>query len=281
VSSSTAKDFALARYNTNGSLDTSFGTGGKVTTDFAGSADEAHGVAIQTDGRIVAAGSAWSGNDSASSDFGLVRYNADGSLDTAFGAGGRVTTDFSGSEDRASGVAVQSDGKIVAAGYASSSVGYNYDFALARYVGTSGSTPVALRGAITESSGAGHTPLAYGDLRRVISPANTDAAASFPEGPLAAISDITPWVTVPRRTAHRRQATGALDLLMTASDPDGLNDPGRESGTPDGLRFRPEDTRAADPSPAAGDFPRYIRRDPWSTFTTDHRSWCVKEVVDP
>jgi uncharacterized delta-60 repeat protein len=222
VGSSTGEDFALARYNTNGSLDTSFGSGGKVTTDFTGNADEAHGLAIQSDGRIVAAGSALSGTDSTSSDFGLVRYNADGSVDTAFGAGGRVTTDFSGNEDRAFGVAVQSDGKIVAAGYASINVGYNH-FAVARYAGTSAPAPVALRGAITELPGAGLSPLAHGELRRVISPANADAAASFPQGPLGAISDITPWVTVSRRKAHGHQVTGELDFLLTVSDREGFN----------------------------------------------------------
>ena len=225
ASSNTGKDFALARYNTNGSLDAGFGTGGKATTDFASDNDDAHGMAIQSDGRILAAGSVNSANP-AYSDFGLVRYNADGSLDAAFGVGGRVTTDFSGNEDRASGVAVQSDGEIVAAGYALSSVGYSYDFALARYVGTASPAPLALRGTITGSSGARHAPLAYGDLWRVISPANTDAA-SLPQGPLAAMSDINLWITVPRFTARRRQATGGLGFLTTAFDPDGFQNAGR------------------------------------------------------
>jgi uncharacterized delta-60 repeat protein len=116
----TAIDFALARYNPDGSLDSSFGTGGKVITEF-GDYAVAYAVAIQTDGHIVAAG----GN---SSDFTLARYNPDGSLDPAFGAGGKVTTDF-GSYDQAYGVAIQTDGRIVAAG----STNVNADFALARY----------------------------------------------------------------------------------------------------------------------------------------------------
>ncbi|HET6771374.1 MAG TPA: delta-60 repeat domain-containing protein [Actinomycetota bacterium] len=129
-------DFALARYNTDGSLDTTFGGDlpfpvpgdGKVTTDFAGSQDLAHGVAIRADGKIVAAGQA---RVSGSDDFALARYNTDGSLDTTFGGDGKVTTDFAGGSDLAHGVAIQADGKIVAAGEAL--VSGTLDFALARY----------------------------------------------------------------------------------------------------------------------------------------------------
>src|SRR5919106_1268573 len=122
------RNFALARYNTDGSLDTTFDGDGKVTTDFAGSIDAALGVAIQADGKIVAGGRAVvSGNQ----DFALVRYNADGSLDTTFDGDGKVTTDFAGASDQASGVAIQANGKIVAAGRAF--VSGTSDFGLARY----------------------------------------------------------------------------------------------------------------------------------------------------
>jgi len=116
--------FALARYNADGSLDASFGIGGKVTTIFAGDS-QAFAVAIQADGKIVAAGGS---SDPFVTDFALARYNADGSIDTSFGVGGKVTTDFGGF-DRASGVAVQDDDKIVAVGAG----GPNNDFVLARY----------------------------------------------------------------------------------------------------------------------------------------------------
>ncbi|MEV6297277.1 calcium-binding protein [Streptomyces sp. NPDC051896] len=122
-------DFALARYNPiDGSLDTSFGTGGKVTTDFGGT-DEAFGVALQTDGKIVAAGLTTAGG---SVNFALARYNTNGTLDSCFGTGGKVITDFGGT-DLAQGVAVQTGGKIVAAGR--SNAGGTFDFALARYLG--------------------------------------------------------------------------------------------------------------------------------------------------
>ncbi|OGU06404.1 MAG: hypothetical protein A2075_07560 [Geobacteraceae bacterium GWC2_58_44] len=125
---SNRKDFALARYNADGSLDPSFGTGGKVTTDFASSYDYANSVAIQADGKIMVVGSAVNGINSW--DFALARYNADGSLDSSFGTGGKVTTDFASSYDYANSVAIQADGKIIAAGSANN--GTN-DFALARY----------------------------------------------------------------------------------------------------------------------------------------------------
>ncbi|MCY4440164.1 MAG: Ig-like domain-containing protein, partial [Deltaproteobacteria bacterium] len=121
-------DFALARYNTDGTLDTTFSADGKVTTDFAGNDDEANAVAIQSDGKIVAAGFA---NDGSDDNFALARYNADGSLDTTFSSDGKVTTDFGGNDDEVRAVAIQPDGKIVAAGFAND--GSDNNFALARY----------------------------------------------------------------------------------------------------------------------------------------------------
>jgi uncharacterized delta-60 repeat protein len=124
-------DFALARYNLDGSLDQSFGSGGKVTTDFFGSVDLAYGIALQPDGKLVAVGSVF---NHGAVDFGLARYNPDGSLDQTFGTGGKLTTDFAGKSDSAYCVALQRDGKIVAAGYAShGNTAADIDFALARY----------------------------------------------------------------------------------------------------------------------------------------------------
>ncbi|MBV8858897.1 MAG: hypothetical protein JOZ02_18340 [Acidobacteria bacterium] len=123
-----------------GDLDPTFGTGGRVTTDLGGF-DTAYAVAVQPDGKLVVAGSG--GPDivgQVPGDFCVVRYKSDGSLDTGFGSGGKVFTDFGNgnTSDLASGVAVQADGKIVAVGY-SQSVGpipfspARVDFALARY----------------------------------------------------------------------------------------------------------------------------------------------------
>jgi uncharacterized delta-60 repeat protein len=116
--------FGLARYNANGSLDTTFDGDGKVTTDFGDNAN-VNDVAIQGDGKIVAAGDT-------SSDFALVRYNTNGSLDTTFGGDGKVTTDFGGSYDFAEGIAIRGDRRLVAVGCTSCS-GASSDFAVARY----------------------------------------------------------------------------------------------------------------------------------------------------
>jgi uncharacterized delta-60 repeat protein len=130
LTGSSDSSLALARYNPNGTLDSTFGSGGLVTTTFGnGSFDEAQAVAIQPDGKIVAAGIS---DTSGSSDFALARYNADGTLDSTFGNGGKVVTDFAnGSSDEAFGIVIQPDGKIVVAGV--SDAGGNVQFALARY----------------------------------------------------------------------------------------------------------------------------------------------------
>jgi uncharacterized delta-60 repeat protein len=126
------QDFALALYTPNGSLDTGFSGDGKRRTDFGfGADDRANGVALQTDGKIVAVGLA--GGGSTGNDFALARYTPNGSLDTTFSGGGKRRTNFGGL-DQAGGVALQADGKIVAAG---GGVGTDLtsDFALARYLG--------------------------------------------------------------------------------------------------------------------------------------------------
>ena len=114
-----------------GHLDPTFGIGGKVLTDFAGNADTGWGMALQPDGKIVAAGESLSGAGLVTGDFALARYNADGTIDSTFGVGGKVTTDFAANEDMARAVAVLADNKIVAAGLSQSATGI--DFALARY----------------------------------------------------------------------------------------------------------------------------------------------------
>jgi uncharacterized delta-60 repeat protein len=118
-------DFALVRYNTNGSLDTNFGSGGIVTTNI-GDSGMAYCVAIQSDGKIIAAGLKTHSPPLIAEDFALARYNINGSLDTNFGSNGIVATAMGGASAVAS-VAIQQDGKMVAAGYS------NNCFALARY----------------------------------------------------------------------------------------------------------------------------------------------------
>lgn len=118
--------FALARCNPDGSLDSTFGNGGKVVTTIGGVYDTAVAAALQADGKIIAAGTVRLGG---SDYFGLARYNPDGSSDVTFGMNGQVTTAF-GSAALA-GLALQPDGRMVAAG--STSIGTSRAFALARY----------------------------------------------------------------------------------------------------------------------------------------------------
>jgi uncharacterized delta-60 repeat protein len=119
-------DFALARYNPDGSLDQSFDGDGKVITDFGTPFDGSSGIAIQADGKIVVVGSTYP-DENRQADFALARYNPDGSLDQSFDGDGKVTTDFPGHED-ATGIAIQSDDRIVVVGQLA-----NHEFALARY----------------------------------------------------------------------------------------------------------------------------------------------------
>jgi serralysin len=116
------REFALTRYNSNGSLDPKFDTDGIVTTDFSNHDDFGYAPLLQPDRRIIVAGES-------NGDFALARYNSDGSLDTAFDADGKVTTTFSIGSDIVSAIALQPDGRIIAAGYG----GDFGDFALARY----------------------------------------------------------------------------------------------------------------------------------------------------
>ncbi|MEH2074483.1 MAG: putative Ig domain-containing protein [Nostoc sp.] len=149
VAGSSTNNFALVRYNSNGSLDTSFNTTGKVTTDFGGT-DIAYSIAVQADGKIILAGKG--GND-----FALARYNSNGSLDTSFGNSGKVITDIgSKTTDTAYSVSVQADGKILVAGSSAN------NFALVRY-NSNGSldTDFNTTGKVTTDIGTKSTDNAY------------------------------------------------------------------------------------------------------------------------
>jgi uncharacterized delta-60 repeat protein len=127
------ENFAAARYNLDGTPDLSFGGSGKVTTDLGTNLDVAKDVAVQPDGKLVVAGYAGSA-------FAVVRYNADGSLDTSFGgrsALGKVITQLGGKRgyDRGYSLALQPDGKIVVAGITAVVVAgiSDMDLAVVRY----------------------------------------------------------------------------------------------------------------------------------------------------
>lgn len=131
TTTTSARSFALARYDQDGNLDSTFGAGGKVTTGFSGTfSDAGRGVALQTDGKIIAAGN--TSNSGTGFDFGVARYNNDGSLDSNFGIDGKTSIDFSSHADEASAVAIQRDGNIVLAGRSFVNSSSDSNFALTR-----------------------------------------------------------------------------------------------------------------------------------------------------
>jgi uncharacterized delta-60 repeat protein len=126
VSNGTNNDFGLVRYNEDGSVDNTFGSGGWVTTDFGGN-DGATSMVVQPDGKIVLAGYSIVGGNGV---FAIARYNTNGTLDNTFDGDGKATLSF-GSDDAAYALALQNDGKLVVGGRAR--IGTDYVFALARY----------------------------------------------------------------------------------------------------------------------------------------------------
>jgi uncharacterized delta-60 repeat protein len=122
-------DVAVARYESNGTLDPTFGNDGTVVTDVGGDSDFASAIELQADGKILVVGSAWGPTYY---DIVVVRYRSDGSLDPTFGGDGKVTTAIGPSTNFGNAVALQPDGRAVVAGYMYS--GTTYDFALARYL---------------------------------------------------------------------------------------------------------------------------------------------------
>jgi len=130
--------FTLIRYNTDGSLDNSFGNGG-IRVTIIGIDSEANSIAIDQDGYIIAGGRTYSGNH----NFALARYNENGNLDTSFGINGIVITNFGGSsQEFGRSLALQSDGKILLA--SEIFINNDIDFAVARYYAELDPVPVEL-----------------------------------------------------------------------------------------------------------------------------------------
>ena len=121
ITNSLQQTFGMVRYNEDGTLDLSFGTNGKVQTFLESNCSSA---VLQPDGKIVVVGSR---------EFTLARYLPDGSLDPSFGIDGSVTEDIGVGQNEATTCALQSDGKILAAGYAGFFLN-DLDFAVARFI---------------------------------------------------------------------------------------------------------------------------------------------------
>ncbi|MFG2880065.1 calcium-binding protein [Streptomyces sp. NPDC048337] len=152
-----SEGFTTARFNTDGTPDTTFGGDGRVGTTFEAGGGAAHDVALQADGKIVAAGSGAGPGDG--HDFAVVRQNTDGSLDTTFSGDGKVTTDvgpfYEDDWEEGHSVAIQPDGKIVVSGVTEDSTARG----LVRYL-VSGTTPPTADVSVTKD---GATSLSLGD----------------------------------------------------------------------------------------------------------------------
>jgi uncharacterized delta-60 repeat protein len=125
-SNGTKADFALIRVDTNGVLDTSFNKTGKVLTAIGPNNDRGYGVAIQRDGKILVSGGT---NNGSTRVFALVRYDSTGIVDSSFGKKGVASVDFWGNSDLAYSIAFQPSGKIILGGI---TIGSSTSFALTR-----------------------------------------------------------------------------------------------------------------------------------------------------
>ena len=171
--------FALARLKSDGMPDPTFDGDGRVTTTFYGY-DYANGVALQADGKIVAAGTAAAyGINFIESDFALARYEANGALDPTFGAGGRVTLDFDSGRDTALGVAAAPNGRLLVGGYT-----FPHDFRLGPSFGAARLNP---DGSPDNTFGAGGRAATRfpGDQR-----ADARGMTAQPDGKLILVGDV-------------------------------------------------------------------------------------------
>ena len=130
-------DFALIRLNSDGSLDATFGVGGKAIIPVGAFLDNAYSMVLQADGKILVAGFSYADAGNTNSDYSLIRLNTNGSLDTTFGVGGKAIIPVGSGIDTVTSMTLQADGKILVAGSSINAAG-NSDFSLIR-LNTNGS----------------------------------------------------------------------------------------------------------------------------------------------
>jgi len=147
-------DTMVARYDQNGAPDTNFGSAGIVVTRVGAITSVGETISLQSNGKIVVAGTSYNGVAAVGNDFGVLRLNADSSLDTSFGTNGKILTTVRNANDSVRDSLIQPDGKIVVVGFSqSTSAGFPEDFALVRYLGD----PVAARRAPYDFDGDNKT----------------------------------------------------------------------------------------------------------------------------
>jgi uncharacterized delta-60 repeat protein len=193
TSSNKGDEWAVARLNPNGSLDTSFGSGGIVHTSFGSKHDFAQGAGIQADGKIVVGGYA---NVSNKNTFAMARYNTNGTLDTSFDGDGKLTTNVVSLSEGIRDIVIQPDGKIVAVGYAEVSSGVS-DMALVRY-NTNGSLDTS-----------------FGTGGKVVTPGTNHAraVALTPGGKIVVVGHADPGEGI----VARYNANGTLDTTLSGN----------------------------------------------------------------
>ena len=145
------RDFAVVRLNANGALDKTFGKNGLATTDMGAARDKIEAIAVGSDGKIVVAG--WT-NNNGNTRFALARYNANGSLDTTFGSGGKVVSDLRAGTESIQGIVLQGD-KILVAGASAASGSLPSEFTVARYTSSGALDTNAISGFGPIDSGTG------------------------------------------------------------------------------------------------------------------------------
>ena len=200
-------DFVILRFNTDGTLDSSFAEGGIFRYTFGPVDDHLYGIALQPDGKIVAAGKGQLGNTTDTA-FVVIRLNPNGTFDQTFGSNGVVTTNFFSSLDQATEVAIQPDGRIIASGWVTQggvNNGLTYDFAVVRYMPNGSLDPSYGNGGIVFTDFLGR-----GDLAQ--------ASVLQPDGKLV----VTGFVTAQATPAHydfgvaRYNTDGSLDATFGA-----------------------------------------------------------------
>jgi uncharacterized delta-60 repeat protein len=191
-------DFIAVRLGEDGRRDATFGANGLAIADFAGSDDTALAVIQQPDGKLVLAGTTYSSDGAG--DIALARFNANGTLDTAFGGDGRITLDLGGDDEYASGLIQQLGGKLVIAG-ATNAAGFER-LVLARF---------NVDGTLDTSFGvAGRTVVDYGGGLH----SRAEALVQLSDGKLVTVGVVSGPDTADMAVV-RLTANGALDPLFS------------------------------------------------------------------
>lgn len=191
----------IIRYNEDGSIDSTFGSNGIVSTPLAGA--QLNAVKVQNDGKILVAGSF-------QNDFLVSRFTTDGQLDTAFGTNGIVITDYfknivGSSQDRINCINLQNDGKILVGGYAK--YYSDYPYAIARY---------NIDGSLDTSFGLGGKTIVNHDFNLASGYKEIYDLAVTPEGKIYAVGETSNFWTVKttNQTIARFNSDGTSDLSL-------------------------------------------------------------------